>query len=1044
MTDEGIRSTKFIIKENASVSPTKISESLKNVAFHHIDSFNYALSYCLKKSCENMHPVSICPASEKLSQESDGKVKNAAPPFKKLVLWYESLSLSPPIKEESSLTLKESSLYPSECRSRQLSYSGALHAVIGMKIDEGLIEHRHLNLGSIPIMVGSKWCNLCGASEQQLIHHGEDVSEYGGYFIVNGLQKLIRMLIVMKRNYPVCFSRGGFAARGAGYTTYACQMKCVRDDCFAQTNTLHYLSDGNCRLRILLRKQEFLIPVILLLRSFIKTTDSHIYNMITKNSSQNREFSDRVEAILFEGKNMKFQTQQQCLAFLGARFRPVMYLPDDFSDAEVGQVFLKEHIFVHLDESFDKFNLLCLMIGKLYSLVTNKIDADNLDSTMNHEILLSGHLYIQLLTEKLKEHLYLIKAKILKDISSSPQTGSKYLDPLHLTKLLSGSAIGKKMGYFLATGNLITATGLDLQQTTGFSILADKLNNIRYLSHFRAIHRGQYFTEIKTTTVRKLLCESWGYICPVHTPDGHPCGLLNHITQSCLPVSSVDHSSILYTKQVCVDIGMQDINNKIIPSIDHFVVVLDGKIIGYVHNDSADSFYKKLRYLKVADVEGKRILFNMEITYIPAPKEGMARTSQFPGFFLATTPGRFTRPVKNLIHNRIEWIGPMEQIQLGIGCVEEDIQENPDFTHQEIDPINILSITASTIPFLDYNQSPRNMYQCQMAKQTMGTPYHNFSHRNDNKSYRLTYPQSSLVQTQTYQDYQLDLFPSGTNAIVAVISYTGYDMEDAMILNKSSYERGLGHGCVYKSFTKYLNPSAQKQNQSSRASTSRSKAPQYRMLNPKYIKRDRQNPIPTSLHPDGLPLIGSKLSNKEPELCLFDLTKNAQHTFNSKDTEGGYVHSLKVLGGDVESDTNLLYTMRYPRNPIIGDKFSSRHGQKGVLSFLWPQEDMPFTETGITPDIIINPHAFPSRMTIGMLIESLCAKNAAVKGKIQTIHPFKSFKDRDPVAYFGEQLVKQGFNYYGNELMYSGLFGTSMKVDIYIGVVYYQRLRHMV
>ncbi len=144
------------------------------------------------------------------------------------------------------------------------------------------------------------------------------------------------------------------------------------------------------------------------------------------------------------------------------------------------------------------------------------------------------------------------------------------------------------------------------------------------------------------------------------------------------------------------------------------------------------------------------------------------------------------------------------------------------------------------------------------------------------------------------------------------------------------------------------------------------------------------------------------------------------------------------------NNVNFGYTIRYSRNPVIGDKFSSRHGQKGVLSVLWPHEDMPFTENGIVPDIIINPHAFPSRMTMGMLIESLAGKTGSMQGKFKTTKTWEKYEDDDIVSHFGSELLAQGYNYYGNETMYSGIFGEQMKVDIFIGVVYYQRLRHMV
>jgi DNA-directed RNA polymerase I subunit RPA2 len=146
----------------------------------------------------------------------------------------------------------------------------------------------------------------------------------------------------------------------------------------------------------------------------------------------------------------------------------------------------------------------------------------------------------------------------------------------------------------------------------------------------------------------------------------------------------------------------------------------------------------------------------------------------------------------------------------------------------------------------------------------------------------------------------------------------------------------------------------------------------------------------------------------------------------------------------VEHDVDVVFKMRINRNPVIGDKFSSRHGQKGVMSVLWPQTDMPFSEQGLVPDIIINPHAFPSRMTIGMLIESMGGKAGALNGQIAETSPFQPYDRDSPVDYFGKQLLKHGYNYHGNETLYSGIYGTPFQVDIYMGVVYYQRLRHMV
>jgi len=295
----------------------------------------------------------------------------------------------------------------------------------------------------------------------------------------------------------------------------------------------------------------------------------------------------------------------------------------------------------------------------------------------------------------------------------------------------------------------------------------------------------------------------------------------------------------------------------------------------------------------------------------------------------------------------------------------------------------MLSIIASTIPFADYNQSPRNMYQCQMAKQTMGTPYHNHPYRMDNKIYRILFPQAPLVRTENHTKYDFGIAPQGTNAIVAVISYTGYDMEDAMILNKGAYERGFGHGCVYKSYMKELN------DQSAGNSASKSR---FKMFNSKKNDKDTKDIDlkAMGLNEDGLPNIGKKLEQGDVEMAVFDKTLGKVKTTKFKDNESARVENIRLMSDEKNStnNVNLGYTIRYPRNPVIGDKFSSRHGQKGVMSVVWPQEDMPFTENGITPDIIINPHAFPSRMTIGMLIESLAGKGGSLDGKFIDVKTF--------------------------------------------------------
>ena len=276
------------------------------------------------------------------------------------------------------------------------------------------------------------------------------------------------------------------------------------------------------------------------------------------------------------------------------------------------------------------------------------------------------------------------------------------------------------MEHFLATGNLISNSGLDLMQMGGYSIIAEKLNNMRYISHFRSVHRGQFFTEMKTTQPRKLLPESWGFVCPVHTPDGSPCGLLNHLSSGCEIISSRSSFNTNNFLKGLSSLGFVSVSQDLYLHVGHesYQVVLDGILIGYIPDLLVTNFVNSIRKNKIQKIND--VPSNLEIGFVP--KSVHTISLQYPGVFLFTCIARMVRKIRNLSLNTDEYIGPLEQIYRNIACLPEDIR--PETTHQEIDPIRMLSLVAS--PFCDYNQSPRNMYQCQMAKQTMGTPMFNY------------------------------------------------------------------------------------------------------------------------------------------------------------------------------------------------------------------------------------------------------------------------------------------------------------------------------
>lgn len=523
----------------------------------------------------------------------------------------------------------------------------------------------------------------------------------------------------------------------------------------------------------------------------------------------------------------------------------------------------------------------------------------------------------------------------------------------------------------------------------------------------------------------------------------------------------------------------------------HLVVMLDGKVMGAVRAAIAPAMVAHLRGIKAAKfaLEGEGDLpgiddsmtamlhgeheaavpSHLEVVHLSFEQGGV-----FPGVHLFTQAARMVRPVRQLASGASELVGSLEQCNMNIRCPDGGSggTKSAKFTHEEYGPRTMLSVVASLTPYSDFNQSPRNMYQCQMAKQTMGTAAQALEHRTDNKLYRLQTPQTPITRTNRYEDYMMDEFPNGTNAVVAVLAYTGYDMEDAMILNKSSVERGFAHAYLYK--TEVVNLKNEKGGADMKFSVEMTRGNSRPMDKPvgafgaaypqmiaaqnsssgarsKGILPLQPHKEPLILDKDGLPHIGAAVWPGQMYYNAVDPLTGKTKTGKMKGEETAVVDQVTVVGHP--KDKNIRQAnikLRFNRNPVIGDKFSSRHGQKGVLSRLYDDVDMPFCEaTGMRPDLLINPHAFPSRMTIGMLIESLTGKAGAMTGEFVDASPFQSADKQDgqkfdPCENLSQALEAAGFARNGGEIMISGVTGEPFPVEIYIGVVYYQRLRHMV
>ncbi len=386
----------------------------------------------------------------------------------------------------------------------------------------------------------------------------------------------------------------------------------------------------------------------------------------------------------------------------------------------------------------------------------------------------------------------------------------------------------------------------------------------------------------------------------------------------------------------------------------------------------------------------------------------------------------------------IEYLDADEEENALIAKSLDEVTEK--HTHVEIEPSTIFGVVAGILPFTDHNSSPRITMGSAMAKQSLGLYASNFNLRFDTRSYVMYYPQKPIVKTRIYDVMGFERRAAGQNFVVAVLSYKGWNMSDAVVVSKSAVDRGLARVVMFRTYEteENLYPSGYKD-------TIEIPSPQvsgYRGEEA-YAKLDEEGIVAPETEVKAGDVLVGKTSPPRflEEASIFGIVeeKKIDTSLVVKNGEEGKVDAV-ILTEEQDGSKLVKVRLRLNKIPEVGDKFASRHGQKGVIGLLVPHEDMPFTKDGIVPDLIINPHAIPSRMTVGHLLEMLGGKAGALAGKYIDGTPFTGDKEED----ITKLLKELGFDEYGEEELYDGVTGRKMKAKIFVGVIYYQRLHHLV
>jgi len=952
---------------------------------------------------------------------------------------------------------------PLECRIRNLTYMTPI--IVSVRL-EGEVTTREieLKLMDLPVMLKSEIDPLSKMTPEELVEIGEDPRDPGGYFIINGSERVLVAQEDLASNTIIV----DYGQEGTGITHTAKIISA------AQGRRSQLIIDLKKDGVLYANLQGHKIPALILMIAlgldireipYAVTPDPrfhqdllpsilHVEQLLPKLEIPPEASEEEVRRLVEEYRE---KAVEEALDYIGSRF--AIGRPREERIARARRL-LDERLLPHIgtDPSRETRLMKAVFIGQMIARILELKEGfrspDDKDHYRNKRLKLAGELLVTLVRASLVSFIRELREELERQISK--------IKKVEIKTAFKHAAITDRILSAMATGNWPGGR-------TGVSQLLDRTNLLSTLSHLRRVVSPLARTQ-PHFEARELHGTQWGRICPVETPEGTNIGLVKNLALLAnVSVGTNDREieELLYELGTIpivsrrirgkVKKGYLDLVKEYIskgePVEERFAgwskVFLNGKIIGYHPN--GEQLAQKIRELRRKG----------EIS--PEVNVAHVKTDYINEVIINTDAGRIRRPLivvengkpkltKDIVKRVergelsfddlvkmgiIEYIDPDEEENTYVALLPDQI--TPEHTHLELWVPGVLGITASIIPYADHNQSPRNMYQAAMAKQALGLSTANFQRRVDTRGHLLHYAQKPLVQTRATEIIGYNERAAGQNMVVAIYSFTGYNMEDAVVLNKSSVDRGLGRSTFFRLYStiekKY--PGGIQDEVTKPPAGVRN----YKGLRA-YDKLEEDGIIAPETDVAGGEVLIGKISPSRFQVAEYEGTSGLVKNDTSVSVRHGEkgIVDIVLLTMDNEGNKLIKVRVRDLRIPELGDKFASRHGQKGVVGLLVPQYDMPFTEDGVTPDLIINPHAFPSRMTVGQLLESIAGKAAALRGELVEATPF--FKEN--IENLRLVLKRYGYSPSGEEAMYDGRTGEMIETPVFIGIVYYQKLHHMV
>ncbi len=927
---------------------------------------------------------------------------------------------------------------PMMARLRNMTYAAPIYLNFTI-IEEGIeIEEVEEEIGNMPVMIKSILCNLHrnyltgeNSSDEEykkgLRSKNEDPEDPGGYFIVNGTERVLVCLEDLAPNRVMVESEQRYARQ-----TELAKVFSQREG-FRALTVVEKKKDGILSVSIPVASGQVPLAILMMALGMESADDiMHQINPENKNEMQNLILAN-IEEVHAPGDGTKgIYTTQEALEYLERRFAAGQ--SKEYRRKRIDYI-LDNTLLPHLSTNFEARTKKSVFLGRMarevLELHRGERKPDDKDHYANKRLKLAGNLMEELFRSGLQALLNDMKYQMERSYSKRKEN--------RIHHAVRRDVLTNKIMHAMATGNW---TG----GRAGVSQLLDRTCNMATLSHLRRVisplTRSQPHFE-----ARDLHPTQFGRLCPNETPEGQNCGLVKNLALM------VDVSENLPN-----DIVLESFEELDITSIDKGEseggkVYFNGDLIG-THKAPEDL---------VAEIRVRRkknLISNVvNVRYDESLND----------VIINSDPGRIRRPlivvnrnnrlalkqrdVDNLVQGKFEWehliesglieyIDAEEEENCLIALNEEALKLNKKthkYSHMEVDPMVILGVATSNVPFPEHNSSPRCTMGAGMSKQSLGMGQANYRIRPDTRGHLLHYAQRPMIQTEAMKYNTLRKRPAGQNMVVAVMSYHGYNMEDALIFNRGSIDRGLGRSTFLRTYMSEERryPGGQED--------------RFVIPGPE-VRGARSEEAYFYLEEDGLIYPEIDLYGKEvligktsPPRFLAEPTdflspqKVRESSLTVRHGEKGVVDS--VMLSETENGSRIArIRVRDQRVPEMGDKFASRHGQKGVVGHMVPPEGMPFTEQGITPDLIINPHAIPSRMTVAHVLEMIGGKVGSMDGRPVDGSAFSGEKEVD----LRQSLAEYGLKHSGREVLYDGQTGRRIDAEIFIGVIYYQKLHHMV